>query len=852
MKSPVPFIAHHLLVCLTLAFILGISLSPYSTPARSAVSFLGIGLVCFVLLLGILYFFNKTAVLIGMLLPLFAGIGFYDTQIYLQPPPDKNHIFNRIVEKTEAVVVGTLASIVSFDGSSSQITLASEYLRFAEKPDLQPTTGKILLKLPGPLPEKLMPGDEIAVRAILSPPDSSRTPGVFDYANYLAQKNIWMCGFVRSTAYFEKLAARRSFTHTLRYLPERLREMIGRRIDTAVPTTISGVYRAILIGDRSRVDSTTLEGFKGSGTVHILAISGLHMTVIGTLLYLMFFWFLSRSEWLLLHFHVRKIAALLSLPILICYSFLAGLNTPVIRAAIMSCIVIIALCTDRKKTPSTLLAFAALVILVINPLQLFTASFQLSFSAVLAILFLYPVLKHLVQPDSTHPRHFSKKTILNWIIASLLVSAVATLATTPISLWFFNRFSLIGVISNLFVEPLVCLWSLPAGFIAIIFLFIQPDLSDYFLSFGSLGLNGAIHITNFLSSLPFATLWRPSPPPWLLICYYASLLTLTWHALVRRQLSRPGLLIFVFSCLIMITAPKGFYEKTTNSLRISFIDVGQGSSTLLEYPSGQRILIDGGGSSQSSTSVGERIIAPFLWHKGIRRLDAIAITHPDADHYNGLPFIIRNFSPSVIWVRDTTGHDNAFKQLMHLAKKNNISLVVPNAGQSLGDKSEYLSCIANTSLSSFPSNTEGNRQSANTGIVLKACYGNQCALFPGDIGMSAERSLINLKYDLTADFLLAPHHGSSTSNSPEFLSAVAPDVVVVSAGRSGRGYFPHNLLINECGQRNIPLMTTSGQGTLNIVTEKHHYQIWGYARPNNNPLRPFDRVLLSEAQTVHK
>lgn len=846
MKHPVTFIADHLLVCLALAFISGIALAPIFSPALHVIRLSGVALFCFLILLATLYFYRREDTVLCLLLPLLFGIGWYHAQTHLQPPAENNHVFNRIAIKSEAVIIGTLSSMATFDGTSSHITVASEFLRFEDSPDLQPVIGRVLIRLSGPWPEDLVPGDKLAVRATLKRPESSRTPGVFDYANYLAHQDIWITGFVRSAVHLHRVEESANLFHTLRYLPEKIRATIGKRIDSAVPAASRGVYRAILIGDRSGVDEVTLESFKGSGTMHILAISGLHMTVIGGLLYAILYWLLSRSEWLLLRYPVRKIALFLSLPILVFYGLLAGMNTPVLRAVVMSCVVIVAICTDRRKSPSTLLAFAALVILALDPLQLFTASFQLSFSAVTAILFLYPALQKLILPDMNQPTPSTGKKIVNWIAAGLLVSIVATLATASIALGFFNRFATVGIAANLFVEPLICLWSLPAGFIAILLLIIQPEISDLLLVFGAIGLNGATHVAKFFSLLPWSTLWLPSPALWLLILYYVALFAITYLAVRKNKLLYAGLPVLVLCSLIMIFPPRALIQKRSVAMQVSFLDVGQGSSTLVQYPSGLNILIDGGGPANSSTSVGERTIAPLLWHKGIRKLDAIAITHPDADHYNGLEFILKHFSPAIIWVRDPIGHDTAFERLMLLAAREKIPVVVPEKGQRLGEDSDYLECTENLFTRENSSNTSASRQDANIGIVLKACSGKRCTLFPGDIGKSEERSLVSGDYGLAVDFLLSPHHGSKTSNSPELLTAVSPEVIVVSTGRAGGGHFPHNQLVEECAKRNIPLVTTSRWGTISITSEQATYQVFGFTRPDNNPLRPFQPVLLAE------
>jgi competence protein ComEC len=579
--------------------------------------------------------------------------------------------------------------------------------------------------------------------------------------------------------------------------------------------------------------------------MHILAISGMHMAVIGTLLYACIFWILSRSEQLLLHFTLKKWAALLSLPVLIGYGLLAGMNTPVFRAVIMSSIVILAICTNRQKSPGALLAFAAMLILAIDPLQLFTVSFQLSFSAIAGILFLLHVLKKLLYPadDSLSPSSINI-IILKWVAAGLLVSLVANLATAPIALYSFNRFSTVGPLANLIIEPLICLWSLTAGFLSIPFIFIKPEIAAILLQFGALGLDAAMRTATIFSSFSFSTIWLPTPPLWLVLIYFFCLIVFAFSCLKKRWWSFVSLFTLSVCIVYFIHQPTFNKKGSTAPLRISYLDVGQGSSTLLEFPSGFRVLIDGGGSSFAATSVGERVIAPFLWKKGIQGIDAIIITHPDADHYNGLGFIIKHFSPKILWVRDKDGHDSQFKRLIQLAEKQQVSVIIPEEGDLLTEGPQSLECVAN--VLDLENEVNISRNSENNGLVLKVCALRFCALFPGDIGRSSEKALIDQGVDLNADVLLSPHHGSITSNSSEFLEAVSPDYLLVSAGRSTKGYFPHKGLAGECDNRQINLFTTSDQGTLEVTTKGNGYQVYGYEREDNNPLSAYNRMLLAE------
>ena len=324
------------------------------------------------------------------------------------------------------------------------------------------------------------------------------------------------------------------------------------------------LYRAILIGDRSQVDEDTLEIFKGSGTMHILAISGLHMAIIGTLLYTALLWVFSRSEKLLLHFTLKKWAAFCSLPILLCYGLLAGMNTPVFRAVIMCSIVIISICTNRRKSPAPLVAAAAIIILTVDPLQLFTVSFQLSFAAIISILFLWPVLRKLLS-EATEPSLSVSpgRRVRNWLLAGLTVSLVASLATAPIALYAFNRFSLIGPLANLIIEPLVCLWSLTAGFIAIPFLFIHPETGTFLLQVGALGLGAALQTGAFFSSLPFSSIWLPTPSLWLICIYYGALLIFAFSKPPTGRQSLLSVTIITICILLFFHPPQNYWPNNT-------------------------------------------------------------------------------------------------------------------------------------------------------------------------------------------------------------------------------------------------------------------------------------------------
>jgi len=841
-------LSYHLLPTITSAFILGIASSQLLQ--RGSADLFSTSLILGLLFIAVTlcYCLKNNRILFYLLIPLFFTIGFYHAREHSFPPSEKNSIWNIIKEKQEAVIVGTLAAMPAYNGKVSRIPVAVHHLRLNEWHDLIPVTGKILLRMDGPFPDRFLPGDTLAIRANLRRPGGFLSPGSFDFSQYLARKNIWITGVIPSPLFLRKAAFENSFIHNLHYFPEKVRTAIGREIDDRVSPKLKGLYRAILLGDRSAISQTVLEQFKASGTMHILAISGIHMTVIGTLLFSLFYRLLSLSKTLLLNINVKKTAALLCLPVLIFYSMLTGLNPPVIRSVIMSTAVIAGVCINRKKSMGELLFLAAFIILIFSPLQLFTASFQLSFSAVVSIIYLLPMLKQLLLKETEEQQ---EKNILlkisKWTVAGLLVSTAATLATAPLSLYYFNRLSLIGPLANIILEPLICLWSLACGIIAIPFLFLLPPLGDLFLQAGCLGLRLSLQIVHFCSSLPYSNVRLPTPEPWLIFLYYLLFLNLMYKTTKNKQLPFRQIAPLCITVFFFFHPLPALIGGTNHPFTISVLDVGQGSSTFLELPSGYRVIVDGGGSSYLSTKVGERVIAPYLWKRGISKIDAIIVTHPDADHYNGLPFIVDHFAPSKVWLNTTSGHDMFFTKFVQQIRKSSAVIEIVSDNRRMRSQGEEIRCLTNTTGWSESEYVHGSSRKGNNGLIIQACAEGTCILLPGDIGKGTEQQLTQRKYPLRSTLLLSPHHGSATSNSVRFLKAVAPEYLIVSAGKGRKNIFPHPGLERLCSLNDTTMLLTARHGTIEIVSERGEYSIYGYQKEKNNPLAGLHRFLIDKA-----
>ncbi|SDP62091.1 DNA internalization-related competence protein ComEC/Rec2 [Desulforhopalus singaporensis] len=843
----------HLLVAVTISFLTGICISASLQLPQLPVAVLVFFIFTLAFILFILLPRQPNSYYCILLIGVSAA-GWTHGAGHLVPPAEIDHVYNRVTTPQEAVLIGVISEMPTYNGHLGKYVINAEHLRFMDSAGFLSTRGKVLIGTkdrPSPL---LMPGDKIIVRTLLKRPVPNCTPGTFDYQRYLAEKEIWVTGFLRSPALIKKLYFHPDVFHTLYYLPEKIRTAVGQNIDRSLSPSHAAIYRALLVGDRSVIADNTLESFKVSGTMHILAISGIHMTLVGTMLYAVFYFFLSRSEQLLLHYPVPKIAAFISMPFLFCYALLAGMNSPVFRALVMSCMVILALCLRRPGTFGSLLAATALLIAALDPAQIFTISFQLSFVAVTSIFLAIGQIRAFLPPTGQPASQTTVRSwitrLVRWITIGVLVSLSATLATAPILINSFSRVSVVGPIANLIVEPLLCFWTLPLGILSLPATVVSPELSNFLLSLGASSLPAVMSTIDFFSSFTCSALWLPNLPWWLIGGYYALLL---WLLCCRKTFFLPAITVFGGFCgYILLFHQFSPPPPSPQNMRITFLDIGQGSATLVEFDSGEKIIVDGGGYSFGSSDVGKRTIAPYLFWRLIDSVDGLVITHPDADHYNGLDIIVDRFKPQFIWVRSLGGdYDNpAYRQLLVKAKNNNVQLTAPRAGERIvfgKAATNKLECVENFTSDSFlqPAG-HGSRMHKNSGLVVRVCIDKRCVLLPGDIGIAGEQFLIDSNKDMASTVLLAAHHGSVTSNSQQFIDGVDPEIVIVSAGNNSRNHFPHPSLIQKCRNRGIDLFTTDKNGTLELILSPAGPAVYNYQRQENNPFFPLKKKKLEQ------
>jgi len=813
----------NLLVSATICFIAGASAAfhlaawwPVSPVRLAAVA------IPLSLLLAAFLFLRSLRPLVALFAFFLAGLA--HTHWALQPVDDPHHIAAFAAQPTKVTLVGRILSLVEFNGEQTRWVLDSEALlpHNSEAPaGFRPILGKVRLAVPGTLAQEFAPGKKIMVMATLDRIRNYQTPGAFDYRLQMATQGIHCSGWIHSPHEILLVAEPlRSGWRDLFFFPERIRQQAAEFFMARFDRDVAGFYQALLIGSTVNISPHLTEIFKDNGCFHILSISGLHMGLLGVFCAVLFTWLLKRSTWLLLRVHVPTLALALTAPVLLFYTFVAGFNVPAVRSLVTALLVLFAVMVRRQRTMVHLIAGAALVVLAMTPLALFTPSFQLSFAAVLAINLIYPRLPLFLTPEEGSSSSSPKIAKAMRVLQSLLyVSLAATAGTAPILLYHFNRVSLIGPVMNLVIEPLLCLWALPCGLLALPLIPVFPGLAFLLCQIGRPGIELTIWLSEAVARFPHASAWAITPNAGEIVCYYLILLLLLLPGKTTRQL----VVALGLSLVLAGSFTRSLWlPETRQEMTVSFLDVGQGTCTLVELPGGGAILIDGGGYQSEQFDPGQSLIAPFLWRQRLWRLKGLIITHPHRDHYNGLPFIAARFRPQQVIINGDPGEEPDYEALMGTVRTQGGKVRIARAGDVLYEGHEAkIACLGMNDVLGQGAVGSVNERS----LVVRLQYKGRSVLFPGDIGIASENRLIRAGIALQSDVLLAPHHGSRHSAGTPFMDAVAPALIVVSAGRRAQATHPAKEHLIRWRQQNIPVLVTAQAGTVTARTNGQDMRI---------------------------
>ncbi|NVM57172.1 MAG: DNA internalization-related competence protein ComEC/Rec2 [Desulfobacterales bacterium] len=739
-------------------------------------------------------------------LVLFFTLGYSSLQGWTAPQLPANHI-SRFIDKNPWHIIGTLDGHPQSLPDRTRFTLRVESL--TRRQICYPVTGAIRVTVRGNAGD-LRSGDRVGCLARLKGIRNYSNPGGFEYRRYMTFRGIWASATVSKENFLIRL--HHAKTNSIRHALDRSRQAVSCLIERAIPQEARGVLKALIIGDRSGITPETREVFNRIGIAHLLAISGLHIGMVATLAFFGFRFLLARSQRILLAAWVTRGAALMSAIPVLFYGFLAGMSPATQRAVIMVMVFLVALLFEQEHDTINTLAVAALAILIISPTALFAISFQLSFVAVFAILYMLENLSFVLKLKS------SPRTALKRLLLFLLVSVSAILGTLPITLYYFNQTSLIGVLTNCLMVPLIGLLVVPLGLLAVLSLPIAPTGALWIMKAAAVIMQGGLAFAVLFSKCPSAAIKTVTPTLIEMGLYYA----LAWALinLRRTHLVKPVLI----GIALVVSADAAYWAKQrfgNQELRITVIDVGQGSAALMELPGGPCMLVDGGGFYDNRFDVGARVVAPFLWRKKIATVETLVLSHPHPDHLNGLLSIARHFNVQEVWMNQENVPAQTYLDFLKIISEKDIRIV------GLEDLSTPRMINGVRFQVLYPpgdflvrKRQDTWRSTNNNSLVLKVSFNKVSFLLPGDIEAEAEKEITDLAGSaLKSNVLLVPHHGSKSSSSPEFLKYVDPAIAVISAGWKNIFGFPHQKVLKRYEARGCQIFRTNRHGAITITTD---------------------------------
>lgn len=663
-------------------------------------------------------------------------------------------------------------------------------------------------------------GDLVELVARVREPSGTLNPGGFDYAALLKRRGI--DGMVSASGP-GALSILEADAVPFRWWPWRIidgwRERIRRTAEATLNGPALGIFLGIIIGESGYVDPAVRDAFMATGTVHILSISGSHL---GLIAFLSFFLIKSGCrhlptvwlEGLSRRTTPTRLAAIVTVAPVTFYALLAGAEVATVRSLVMILIFLIAVWLGRDRHLLLALAGAALLIAAHDPRVLFDISFQLSYMSVLAIAL---VLRWVSREDRNGDPEpgLPRWRLRTWLREYVWITGAVTLVTVPLVAYHFNQIPWLGLAANLIVVPLAGGVLVPLGLGSAVWLLLSGGVT---LPAGPLNetlLNMTAAVVEMLARVPGAE-WHVASPAIAGIVMFYVLLFAAARPSGSRRIRWTGTLGVALLLIWWSWSPRAVPDGDT--LRVTFLDVGQGDAVLLELPDGLTVLIDGG-AAYDTLDMGRAVVAPYLWDRGIRRLDHVIGTHPQLDHVGGLPWILRTFEVGHYWGNGLPRDEVFYHKLQQMLRARGLVEEVAREGQTLVGSGPCRLLVLNPPAPIPTGQSPGSTMAGgsvlnNLSVVTRLDCGPQSFLFTADVETGALFRLIATGRDIRARVLKVPHHGARSSLDVHWIERVHPDTAVISVGGHNPYGHPAPAVLAAYARGGVRVLRTDRQGAI--------------------------------------
>ncbi len=677
--------------------------------------------------------------------------------IVINPVLKEENIFlNK--ENEEITIVGKVVGVKEYDYKNQYIIKPNKVSKVKSK--IQVETDKQF--------ELAKEGDVINAMGKVEGLAFPRNPGAFDERSYMLIRGV-----------SSKLKAKTFSVKQRRIkaqLVSRVRSYYATMFEDIMPDKEAQIMKAMLLGDKAFLSRDIQNLYKDVGIAHVLAISGLHISIIAGILW----WILKRIG---LNENIQSLAVILLLWI---YASLTGFSISITRSATMMTVLIIAKLIDEKSDSITTLSFAALVLLFYNSLYLWDIGFQLSFTAVGSLILLTPFLNKI---------YIIPKKIRDSIAPVMAV----TLGTTPIIAYHYYVIIPISMIMNLLLIPLITI-VVTVGFIAMLISPLSISIAKLIIGSGYYLLK-IVEKTSILAlKIPFSSLIVGRPDIIELIIYlvFVSLVLLYLNMDLDK---RKGARYYVFGANILLLTFICLKRVSPRDLSVAFLDVGQGDSIVVRTPNHKTFVIDGGMAGNGKK------IEQFLKYNGVRKIDGLILSHAHSDHMDGLGELALVYTIDKLFLPELALDDDTFKAFYDIILSVDIPVHIIGAGDSIKDKDIIMECI-------YPFKDLKSLKGNDTSVVLVLKHGMVSYYFTGDIEEYYESQMARHIDSNAINILKVPHHGSKTSSTQQLISAARPDLAIISCGKKNLYNHPHPDVMERYKENNVPIKITKDVGAI--------------------------------------